>query len=73
MSYGLDTDCLMKWLVVLMFELTVLFYFPLFLSQRELKFGMVANFLVALFAQLPSFLEGLVDFYLVVLVLTCPG
>ena len=31
----------------LMFELTVPFLFPLFLCQRELKFGMVASSLVA--------------------------
>ena len=55
-----------------MSELTVLFYFPLFLCQKELKFDMVASSFVAQFVPLQSYLEGFVDFCLVISVLICP-
>ena len=62
-----------KGLLDLMFELVVLFYFLLFLCQRELKHDMGANFLVAWFVRLLSYLVDLVGFCHVVLVLICPG
>ena len=46
-SNGLDTDCLMKRLLDLILGLVVLFYFLLFLCQRELKYDMVVSLLVA--------------------------
>ena len=44
---GLDTDCSVKRLLDLMSGLAVLFYFPLFLCQKELKFGVGVSSLVA--------------------------
>ena len=58
-SNGLDTDCLVKRLLDLMLGLVVLFHFLLFLCQRELKYDMGANFLVAQFVRLVSYLVGL--------------
>ena len=56
-----------------MLRLVVQFHFLLFLCQRELKYDMGANFLVASFVRLVSYLEVLVDFCLVILVLICLG
>ena len=56
-----------------MFEQTVLFYFPLFLSQRELKFGMGVSLSVAWLERCPSSLEVWVGSCHVVLVPICPG
>ena len=41
--------------------------------SEELKFGMVVNLSVVWYLPLPNWLEVWVDFYLVVLVLTCLG
>ena len=53
--------------------LTVLFWFPLFLCPRELKFGMVVNLLAAWYVLFPNYLEVLVGSCHVILVLTYPG
>ena len=73
MSNGLDTDCLVKKLLDLMFVLVVLFWFPLFLFQRELKFDMGVSLSAILSGRWVSFLVGWVGSCLVKLVLTCPG
>ena len=70
---GLVTGCLVKRLLDLMFELVVLFWFPLFLFQREWKFDMGVSLSAVLLGRWVSFLVGWVGSYLVRLVLTCPG
>ena len=45
-----------------MLGLVVLFYFLLFLCQRELKYDMGANFLIAWYVPVPSCLQGWVGF-----------
>ena len=52
----LDTDCLGKRLPDLILRLVVLFYFLLFLCQRELKYDMGANSSVAQYVHLQSYL-----------------
>ena len=66
MSNGLDTVCLVKKLLDRMSGLVVLFYFPLFLFQREFKYDMDASSLVVLCVPLLNYLVGLVGFCLVV-------
>ena len=56
-----------------MFVLVVLFWFPLFLFQRELKFDMGVSLLAVLLGRWVSFLVGWVGSCLVKLVLTCLG
>ena len=56
-----------------MFGLAVLFRFPLFLFQRELKFDMGANLLTVWLERLGSFLVDWLGFCPVRLVLTYPG
>ena len=63
----------MKKLLDLMLGLVVLFHFLLFLCQRELKYDMGVNFLVACFVRLVSYLEDLVGFCLADLVLIYLG
>ena len=61
-SNGLVIDCSVRRLLDHMFGLAVLFRFPLFLFQRELKFDMGANSLAVWLERLGNFLGGLARF-----------
>ena len=72
-SNGLVINCSVRRLLDLMFGLDVLFQFPLFLFQRELKFDMGANSLVVWLERLGNFLVVWLGFCPVRLVLIYPG
>ena len=73
LSNGLVTDCLVKRLQDRMFVLAVLFRFPLFLFQRDLKFDMGVSLSAVLLGRWVSCLVGWVGSCLVRSALTCPG
>ena len=72
-SNGVDIGCSVKRLQGLMLGLTVIFWFPLFLCQREFKFDMVVSSSVVWFELWPSCLVVWVGFCLVVLAHTSSG
>ena len=63
----------MKRLHDLMYVLTAVFQFLLFLFQKDSKFGRDVSLSVVWFGRWASFLVGLVGSYLVEVVFMCPG